>query len=637
MRHLMLSHNIMDKERLSLTERFFQIVKQLANRITYSQELFDDDVWKIRLSKQSQKNIRYSAKKKLFTFSLKSGDDVYKYLLMISMAVMLVVMLLMSRHVGVSTREMEQDHYSSLVYDHFHHTGDPNAYKVHPYASTQAQYIDLLVYSICKTLHVESTFTIRHVLSAIFGWLLIFYLSILILKAFNWRAAFFTAFFLFISPRFFGYSLSNMVDVTFAFGFIFTITQMYYFCRELPVIRIYRCVKILAGMFLALSTYNAGFVLLHFFIVFTLLNFFLYNPPRKIFTKEYVKALGMLCLMLLGTTLIVYFVHGIATWFLEDSLVTPRKAFELLTVNYPMSGNQLYKGHVIGPDNFPTTYLATYLFITTPTIILTGVLLFFIFFRTAVKSLKFYSIFIFLYSFLYCIHEVKFSYMRPDTMWAIYYFIYPLFMLIAVSGVECTLRAVNDKYTNIVILGLIALLSCLPIRHIMFNKPVVSLYFNEISGGLNNAYAKYELDCNDDANKTVCQWLVRHIYREDISKNVDDSVVTVATNGNAACALFFQRESSMINLKFVPYSKMDSTWDYYMDFCSNIPPAQLRNGTWPSDQTLYRLKVDSKPIVVIYPNAYKIRQRAVRDSLAASEQVRLDSLAAMPALPEKKK
>ncbi|MBO4489137.1 MAG: hypothetical protein J5741_05720 [Bacteroidales bacterium] len=627
----------MEKEKLNIIERIFQVIKQFFARITYSQELFDDDVWEIRLSKQAQKNIRYSVEKKLFSFSLRSADDVYKYLLMISMAVMLVVMVLMSRHVGISTREMEQDHYSALVYDHFHHTGDPDAYKMHPYASTQAQYIDLLVYSICKALHVEDTFTIRHGLSAIFGWLLILYLSILILKAFNWRAAFFTAFFLFISPRFFGYSLSNMVDVTFAFGFVFTITQMYYFSRELPVIRVFRCVKILLGMFLALSTYNAGFVLLHFFIVFTLLNFFLYNPPRKMFTKEYGKALGLLCLMLLGTTLIVYLVQGLSTWFLESSVVAPRKAFELLTVNYPQSGNQLYKGHIIGPDNFPRTYLIKYLFITTPTIILTGVLLFFIFFSTAVKSLKFYSIFIFFYSFLYCIHEVRFSYLRPDTMWAIYYFIYPLFMLIAASGVECTLRAVNDRYTNVVILGIIALLSCLPIRHIMFNRPVVSLYFNEISGGINNAYAKYELDCNDDANKTVCQWLVQHIYRENISQNTEDSVVTVATNGNAACALFFQQEKGMIDLEFVPYNKLDSTWDYYMDFCSNIPPAQLRNGTWPSDKTLYQLRVDSKPIVVIYQNSYKICQRAIRDSLAAREQAYLDSLATLPVIPEKKK
>ncbi len=620
----------MATEKLNIVERLFQVIKQLADRISYSQELFDDDVWKIRLSKKSQRDIKYTVQRKLFTFSLKSGDDIYKYLLMISMVAMLFVMLFMCRNVGISTRELEQDHYSELVYNHFHNIGDPNAYKTHPYSKTQAQLIDLIVYSACKTLHVEDAFVIRHTLSAIFGWLLILYLSILILKAFNWRAAFFTAFFLFISPRFFGYSLSNMVDVTFAFGFIFTITQMYYFCRELPVIRIFRGVKILIGMFIALATYNAGFVLLHFLTVFTLLNFFLYNPLKKIFSKEYLKALGLLCLMLVGTTLAVYIIHFACTWYLDRSLVLPRNAFELLTINYPMSGTQLFKGHIIGPDNFPRSYLPTYLFITTPTLILMGVLLFFIFFKTAVKSMKFYSIFIFLYSFLYCIHKVRFSYLSPDTIWAIYYFIYPLFMLISVSGIECTLRAVNDKYTNFVILGIIALLSLMPIRHTIFNRPVVSLYFNEISGGINNAYGKYELDSNDDANKTACLWMRKHIYKEVISARPEDSVITVATNGNAACALLFQHENDMINLQYVPFSKTDSTWDYYIDFCSNVPSTQLRNGTWPSDKTLYRMYVDSKPIVAIYQNAYKIREQAQRDSLEAAHQAHLDSLAALP-------
>ena len=623
----------MSHEKMSITKRFVHILKQFANRIFYSQELFDNDVWKIRLSKNVQRSLKYSAHQKTFSLCLKSRDDIYKYLLVVSMAAMLFVMLAMCRNVGISTREMEQDHYSELVYNHFHHIGDPHAYRSHPYASTQAQIIDLVVYSICRSLHVEDTFAIRHFLSAVFGWLLILYLSILILKAFSWRAAFFTAFFLFISPRFLGYSLSNMVDVTFAFGFIFTITQMYYFCRELPVIRIYRCVKILLGTFLALSTYNAGFVLLHFLIVFTLLNFFLYNPIQKTFTREYMKALGLLCLLLAGTTATVYIAHSACTWFLVRSTAMPHHAFSLLTVNCPLPHNQLFKGHVIGPDNFPHTYLGTYLFITTPTIILAGALLFLVFFKTAVKSLKFYSIFIFLYSFLYCIHEVRDSYLSPDTLWAICYFIYPLFMLIAVSGIEATLRAVNDKYTNFVIVGIIALLSCLPIRHTLVNRPVVSLYFNEISGGINNAYAKYELDCTDDANKTACLWLKRHIYREDICGTPDDSPVAVATNGSRACDLFFRGDSSLIQLSHQPYSRTDSTWDYYIDFCSGIPPAQLRNGTWPSDSALHQLRIDSKTIVAIYKNTCRQRQRTQRDSIAAAALAHADSLSAAP-LPD---
>ncbi|MBO7628622.1 MAG: hypothetical protein J6S87_01575, partial [Bacteroidales bacterium] len=159
---------------------------------------------------------------------------------MILLVVSLVWMLVLSRHIGISDREIAQTEYSELLYNHFHHIGDADAYKLHPYAHTQAQIVDLLTYAFCKAVHIRDPYAFRHILSTIFGWLLVAYLSLILLRAFNWRAAFFTAFFLLISPRFFGYSLSNIVDVTFACFFIYSIMQMYYFSRELPVIRISR-------------------------------------------------------------------------------------------------------------------------------------------------------------------------------------------------------------------------------------------------------------------------------------------------------------------------------------------------------------------------------------------------------------
>ncbi|MCQ2276138.1 MAG: hypothetical protein MJZ87_04240 [Bacteroidales bacterium] len=608
----------MSTENLNFADKIYHYVKQFLNRITYSQDLFDEEIWHVRFSKLHQPHKRYTIEKKTFSLSLKNSDDIFKYLLWISLIVMLVSMVLMSRHVGISTREIEQNHYSELVYNHFHHIGDDGEFKAHPYASAQAQYIDVMLYSIGKSLHVQDIFLLKHLVSAIFGWLLIVYLSILILKAFSWRAAFFTAFLLFISPRFVGYSVSNVVDVTFAFGFIFTITQMYYFCRELPVIRIYRMVKIVLGMLLALSISNAGFILLNFFTFFVILNFILYNPLRRFYKLEYLKTLGTLCLMILGFYVFIYAVHAIGTMFLVRSAVAPRDAFELLTINYPFAQNQLFEGHIIGPDNFPRYYLAKYLFITIPTIVLIGFLLFFVFFKTAVKALKPYSIFIFLYSFFFCIHKVRSNYMNPDTMWSIYYCIYPLFILISVSGIECTLRSISDKYTNFVVLCLIALLSFMPIRHIAFNQPFTSIYFNEISGGLHNAYAKYELGIYDNANKNACLWLKDYLYREEIGQHATNEKYVVATNGNAACGLFFAGDTNMV-MVHAPFNAADTTWDFYIDFCHEIPAAQLRNGTWPTDSTLRTLRLETKPIVAFYENSFGTLRRQANDSLAVVE------------------
>ncbi|MBR4136416.1 MAG: hypothetical protein IKU03_08420 [Bacteroidales bacterium] len=595
----------------SLLNRLFQ---RISNWFSYSHEMFDDEVWQFRLSKKRNSALKYKASRSLFSLSIKDSDDVFKYLLMAMMAVMLVVMCLMSRHVGISDREMEQNNYTELIYNHFHHIGDRDAYKEHPYASTQAQYIDLIIFSVGKLIHAKDIFIAKHLISAIFGWLLILYLSILMRRAYNWRAAFFTAFFLLISPRFLGYAVSNVTDVTFAFGFVFTITQLYYFCREIPVIRIYRVIKIILGMLLALSTFNAGFVLIHFLFIFSILNFLIYNPIRKFFTLPYLKSLGTLLLLLFGITGIVYLTHAIGTHFLVKSLVSPRDAFSLLTLNYPVAENQLFAGKIIGPDNFPNRYFLQFLFITIPMVVLTGFILFFVFIRSAIRTLKPYSIFIFLYTFFFCIHRVHNNYMNPDTMWAIYFAIYPLFMLIAAGGVENAMRSIHDIYTNTVVVGLIALFSILPIRHIALNQPLSFIYFNELSGGIHNAYAKYTILYDNEANKFAAHWLKDYISHNGWEGN-PDYVWQVATNGNQACDLFFQNDTH-IDLTHKAYNKADTTWDYYISFCNDVPATLLRNGLWPTDSTIKVFRIESMPVAAIYQNEYRERQRFLSDSIA---------------------
>lgn len=605
----------MKQETTNFWERVFIRIKNIVDKFLYYDNLFDENVWQIRFSKVNNKNIKYRIEKGPFSLELKTRDDIYKYLWMLLLAISLVGMIILSQRIGISDREIAQNEYSELLYNHFHHIGDPDAYKAHPYAHTQAQILDLLIYSFSKTFNIRDVYTFRHILSSIFGWLLVAYLSLILLRAFNWRAAFFTAFFLIISPRFFGYSLSNIVDVTFAFFFIYSIMQMYYFSRELPVIRISRLVRIAIGILLALSVYNAGSSLLHFFTVFTLLNFFLYNPIKKILTREYLTALGWTALVIVCMFVTVFVIHSACTFFLGTSFILPRDSFATLVTNIPFDQNQVFEGHIIGPDNFPKRYLVKYLYVTTPTVILISFLLFFIFFNNAIKSLKPFSIFIFIYTFLFCIHRVKTHYMNPDTLWAILYCIYPLFMLIAASGIECTLRQIQDRYTNPVILGILFLLSIMPIRHILFNSPYTSLYFNEVSGGIHNAYAKYALDSNFEANKEANNWMREYVMAHDIGKHYVSRPVVVATNGNAACALFYCNDPCF-DLVFKKYDHSDTTWDYYVAFCNQVPITQLRNGFWPPDTAFHIMSFEQKPMVAFYRNEASFRLWDQQDSIA---------------------
>ena len=137
----------MKQETTNFWERVFIRIKNGVDKFLYYDNLFDENVWDIRFSKTNKTKIKYKIEQGPFSLALKTRDDLYKYLWMIIMVVSLVGMLILSRQIGISDREIAQNEYSELIYNHFHHIGDPDAYKAHPYAHTQAQAIDFLIYS----------------------------------------------------------------------------------------------------------------------------------------------------------------------------------------------------------------------------------------------------------------------------------------------------------------------------------------------------------------------------------------------------------------------------------------------------------------------------------------------------------
>ena len=76
----------MEKETTGFWERIFIRIKNFVDKLLYYDNLFDDNVWQIRFSKGNKKKIKYKIEKSQFSLSLKTSDDVFKYLWMLLMA-----------------------------------------------------------------------------------------------------------------------------------------------------------------------------------------------------------------------------------------------------------------------------------------------------------------------------------------------------------------------------------------------------------------------------------------------------------------------------------------------------------------------------------------------------------------------
>lgn len=79
--------------------------------------------------------------------------------------------------------------------------------------------------------------------------------------------------------------------------------------------------------------------------------------------------------------------------------------------------------------------------------------------------------------------------------WRQLYFIYPAFLLVALVGVEGLLFYTKKRYPLkiiLLILGAISLLNV--VRFMTINHPYQNLYFNELTGGLENVKQQFDLD-----------------------------------------------------------------------------------------------------------------------------------------------
>ncbi len=148
-----------------------------------------------------------------------------------SLIVMLVVMLWTSKDFGISGDEITQNTYGQKVYDYYASFGKDKAC-LEPFGRiTNAFYYGGFYDLVCVTVNKFSPldpFDTRHLIDAFCGFLIILFAARLARLFKGWDAALLVAWFLFLSPRFFGESMNNPKDVPFALGMLMGV---YYICR----------------------------------------------------------------------------------------------------------------------------------------------------------------------------------------------------------------------------------------------------------------------------------------------------------------------------------------------------------------------------------------------------------------------
>ena len=158
-----------------------------------------------------------------------------------------------------------------------------------------------------------------------------------------------------------------------------------------------------------------------------------------------------------------------------------------------------------------------------------------------------------------------------------------------------------NKSTKIILINICAIAVLLlllwnPIRHIIKNHPYQYVYFNEMAGGMDEAYGNYEMDYYYHSTREATEWILKN---NEIVPN-ENSKIRVASWHTASVNYFLRNDTANYQTVFSRWHERgNNNWDYAIFTITGMMPEEIKNPAFPPKNTVYQVKVDDKPICIV--------------------------------------
>lgn len=452
------------------------------------------------------------------------------------------------------------------------------------------QSVDNLTALVNRVFQIDKEFLTRHFTGAVFFWVLLLFAGLTgkQLTGSYYVSALIVVFML-ATPRLFGQAFGNLKDIPFAAGYLAAIFFIIKYVQQLPESRWMTAVWL--GLAIAFTnSVRIGGLVLFGYLAFAILLMILLKPflLKQIFSTKsnFVRLSGqMLTVVLTG-----YFA-GLVFWpfALQNVFVNPFESLRVME-HYKVSIRQVFEGEWLWSTQLPWYYLPKWLLIATPGFLLTGFAVFSGLFFYQLKTNR-KQLFTELFLFFTLLFPVVYVIVIGANLYSGYrqmLFVIPVLAILAALGFYKLFTLLKNRFWVAGIQVALLIVVLIPVKHQVQTFPVDYVYFNQLSGGNQNAWSEYEYDYYFHGVKKAA---------EDLIAQTGGNPVIVASNCNLSNYFEELPNTSFRFVRFLERSSED--WDYGIFGVNYIHPRLLKSGKWKSTQIVKTYSHYGNPIVVL--------------------------------------
>ncbi len=557
---------------------------------------------------------------------MENPHTITKTLTLLLLGLLLPLLIIMSLEAGISGDEYLHLEQAEMVLDYYKTFGQDKSALHTPVTNLKyyGQSFDNFTLLVAQIFNVEDLFALRHIFNALAGWLTILFTLLVAVELAGWHTAFIALLLMSATPFFTGHALNNLKDIPFALGYA---ASLFFMIKWIPR-RHLRPIGWWLGLVLSLallfSIRPGGLLAFAYLWGFTLLTLF-YEHRQGHPSLNLAKTIVEL-IVISGTAWLI----GCLFWpyALENPVWHPIKSFIVMS-DYPVTIRQLFEGKLQWSDLLPWYYLPKIMLLTIPVAVWLGLALFAATAPFKMRKQKIFTslntIFIIIAAFFPVIWIIVTD-ANVYGSWRHVLFVLPPLAVASAVGFKTALSLLHRviKSPKIVnSLGLVALILLLwhPLKFTIRNQPLQYLYFNQLAGGLKNAFGNYEADYYFHTIKPAAEWLKNHL------RKTGERDVILASNFETAW--YFRDSEVVVQHPYTNYyNKEYLDWDYGIFAAAYLYKATIDKQLWPPKGTIHTINVEGVPVCAVVKRPTNATYEAVK-AMGAGHYEKADSLLAV--------